>query len=55
MIIEFITGFVVGAITIGVIANRRPGWFASLVTMANAFDNQVNVFANTVSKAVTNK
>lgn len=44
----FILGFLAGAIVIGVIANRRPQWFAKVVKAANVADARIN---DIVSKA----
>jgi hypothetical protein len=38
----FIWGFIVGGVVIGVVANRRPLWFAHVVTAANAVDDKIN-------------
>lgn len=38
----FLAGFAVGALTIGIIANRRPQWFAKVVKIANAVDDKIN-------------
>lgn len=38
----FLIGLAVGAVVIGVIANRRPEWFARVVRAANAVDDKVN-------------
>ena len=35
-------GFVIGCIVMGVVANRRPEWFAKVVRVANAVDDKVN-------------
>jgi hypothetical protein len=45
----FLAGVAVGAIVIGVLANRRPQWFAKVVAASNVVANQVNTVANTVS------
>ncbi len=38
----FTIGFIVGAVVIGFIANRRPEWFAKVVFVANTVDDKVN-------------
>lgn len=40
--IEFSAGFIIGAVIIGILANRRPQWFAKVVSAANAVDAKVN-------------
>lgn len=44
--LSFIFGFAVGAVIIGVVANRRPQWFAKIVRGANAVDDSVNIAAD---------
>lgn len=41
----FALGFAAGAIVIGIVANRRPNWFASVVKAANIVDAKVNDLA----------
>lgn len=48
----FVLGAAVGAIVIGVIANRRPNWFANVVKAANAVDDKVNTAAAKVADQV---
>lgn len=47
--------FFAGAIVIGVIANRRPQWFAHVVTMANSIDDKVNTTVTPIVTAAANK
>ena len=47
--------FLAGAIVIGVIANRRPQWFAHVVTMANSIDNKVNTTVAPIVQSAVNK
>lgn len=42
MIISALVGAVVGGLVVGVIANRRPQWFAKGVAVVNQFDDKVN-------------
>jgi hypothetical protein len=35
-------GLIVGAVLMGILANRRPQWFAKVVKAANAVDDKVN-------------
>jgi len=53
--LEGLIGFAIGAIVIGVIANRRPQWFASIVTMANKIDDKVNAGVTSIVEKVQNK
>jgi hypothetical protein len=46
--ISFAAGVAVGAIVIGFIANRRPLWFAHVVTAANSVDAKINSTASAV-------
>lgn len=41
-----VVGLVVGGAGMGILANRRPQWFAHVVTLANAVDTQVNTIAS---------
>lgn len=41
MLIGFVIGFVVGSIAVGVLAHRKPAWFAQVVAVANAVDDKV--------------
>ena len=36
----FLVGFVAGGVVVGLLANRKPQWFASVVSTINAADNQ---------------
>ena len=38
----FAIGFAAGATVVGIIANRKPEWFAKVVKIANAVDDKVN-------------
>jgi hypothetical protein len=46
--LTFILGAIAGAIVIGFIANRRPLWFAHVVTAANSVDAKVNSTASAI-------
>ena len=39
---NFLWGMIAGGVLIGVVANRRPQWFARVVAAANAVDDAVN-------------
>lgn len=43
-----ISSFIAGGIVIGVVANRRPLWFAHVVQAANAVDAKVNTSASAI-------
>lgn len=40
--LDFALGAIVGAIIVGLIAHRKPEWFATIVKAANAVDDKVN-------------
>jgi protease II len=42
-------GLAVGGVIVGVVANRRPLWFAHVVTAANAVDAKVNSTASALT------
>ena len=45
---EFLAGIALGAVVIGFVANRKPAWFASLVTISNYVDSKVNAVVKPV-------
>lgn len=55
LLISFGFGFAVGGIAIGVLANRRPGLFAHVVTMANHIDDKVNTTVGPLVERAANK
>ena len=38
----FAVGVAVGAVAVGFVANRKPEWFAKVVSVANAVDAKAN-------------
>lgn len=40
--LEFAAGIIIGVVIIGILANRRPQWFAKVVSAANAVDAKIN-------------
>lgn len=38
----YFLAFVAGCVVMGLVANRKPEWFARVVKAANAVDDQVN-------------
>jgi len=39
---EFLLGCIVGGVIIGVLAHRKPEWFARVVAEVNIVDDKVN-------------
>jgi hypothetical protein len=38
----FALGFVAGAVVVGLLAHRKPEWFAKVVSAVNAVDDKIN-------------
>lgn len=45
MLTVAVVSFVAGGVVVGVVANRKPEWFANVVKVVNAVDAKVNAVA----------